>query len=688
MTTQPTHESGYRGDVDGLRAIAVLAVILYHAFPRVLPGGFIGVDVFFVISGYLISRVILRGSRHGSFRFSDFYARRVRRILPALLVMMLTVLATAWVVLTPSELALLGNATTWSALFAANRYFGTSFGGYFDNDATLNPLLHLWSLGIEEQFYLLWPLLLLGSGRIGIQRTALTCISAVSFGFAAWGAWHEPAPYFYALGARAWELALGGLLACSLGAQNSTAGIHPGSHRGVANAAAGAGMMMIIAAAVLTRSPEGWPGCWALVPCMGSVLLIGSGEASWLGRRVLSARPMVYIGRRSYSLYLWHWPLLAFARVILGRWPSTAATLGIIAATFAISALTYRAVEQPIRFGSRGVRAVVPLLAASLVIAGLGYALGHHRLTGRMGQQAIASLEAAAFDWSYPGDSNFGRASSFTTVAANGRRASKVVFIGDSHIEHYWPRVEYVLQRHPDSSRSAIFATYIGCPPLPGINSVRHTWSDCPDFLEFALRQAHQPDVDTVVFGAFWELYFMGEFARRQTSQIVYRAGDPLRRQLDMGSPATAAAIAGFGESVRELVSSGRRVYVILSNPTSPEFDPLSLISPRLRLGLDAQGDRGHEVTAPAVDVTPFERYVATITQQISAAATRAGATVIDPRISLCEGYRCPVRSSSGEPLYMDSNHLRPFYARERAVFIDEILLGTHDTAPTLQSRS
>ena len=685
MTTRLTP---YRADIDGLRAIAVLGIILYHAFPRVLPGGFVGVDVFFVISGYLISQIILRDSPGGGFRIGVFYARRVRRILPALLVMMLAVLAIAWVVLTPGELALLGNATTWSALFVANRYFGTSFGGYFDNDAALNPLLHLWSLGIEEQFYLLWPLLLLGAGRIGIQRTALTAIIAASLTFATWGAWHEPAPYFYALGARAWELALGGLLATVLEAANPTAATRLGANRGYANVAAAAGVLMIAAAAVLTRSPEGWPGCWALVPCVGCALLIWSGEVSWLGTHVLSTRPMVYIGRRSYSLYLWHWPLLAFARVILGHWPSAVATLGIIAATFALAALTYRAVEQPVRSGPRGAHAVVPLLAGSLAIAGLGYVLGHRWLTGRVAQQTIASLEAASFDWGYPGDSNFGRASGFTTVAANGHRASKVMFIGDSHIEHYWPRVESIVQAHPDSSRSAVFATYIGCPPLPGINSVRHTWSDCPGFLEFALREAHRPEVDTVVFGAFWELYFMGEFARRQTSQIVYRAGDPLRRQLDMDSPATTTAIAGFGDIVRELVSSGRRVYVILSNPTSPEFDPLSLISPRIRLGLDAEGVRGSEATASTVNVAPFERYVATVTQEISTAATGAGATVIDPRISLCDGYLCPVRSPSGEPLYMDSNHLRPFYARERAVFMDEILTGTRSAAATLRNRS
>ncbi len=340
--------------------------------------------------------------------------------------------------------------------------------------------------------------------------------------------------------------------------------------------------------------------------------------------------------------------------------------------------LTYRFLERPVRRGVAGPWAVPALLAGLSGIAVLGLATGHHWVKGRMSGPAFAAIEAAGFDWSYPGDSNYGRSGTFRTFAASSRRREKALFIGDSHIEHYWARATRVVELHPDTARSAVFATYIGCPPLPAVNSVRHPWSNCPSFLDFALQQAARADVDTVAVGAFWEIYLPGEFSLDHSSQIIYRVGDPLRRRLTLDSEGTRVALAQFQEMLARLVANGKRVFVILSNPTSPDFSPIALLPASVRLGLRTLPDTA-SVAPRFVDSRQFEAFVAPLMERLRAAAAAAGAVVIDPRESLCAQMSCPAQANDGRALYMDSNHLRPFFARERAVFIDPILLD--DTA-------
>ena len=364
----------YRPDIDGLRAVAVGVVVAYHAFPHSLPGGFIGVDVFFVISGYLISGIILSALREGRFTFAHFYARRIRRIFPALAVVLAAVMVAGWFTLFADDFRRLGRHVAAGAAFASNFVLWQE-SSYFDTAAELKPLLHLWSLGIEEQFYLAWPLLLVIASRWSRGPMLLTlAIGTSSFLAAIWTVGTDPTAAFFAPWTRFWELLAGAALACAENDRELQLQIDRLlASRWPANALAIAGAVMIGVGVVLIDATRPFPGFWVLLPVAGSFLLILIGPRAWFNRSILAYPAVVWIGLISYPLYLWHWPLLSFARIVAGAQPAAIIRLSIIALSVVLAWLTYRVLEWPIRFGARG-RRVVPALSgamAALFVIGL-----------------------------------------------------------------------------------------------------------------------------------------------------------------------------------------------------------------------------------------------------------------------------------------------------------------------------
>ena len=339
---------GYRPDIDGLRAIAVSIVVLFHAFPHLLPGGFVGVDIFFVISGYLISSIILRNIERKQFSVSHFYGARVRRLFPALFVVLVACAAIGWFELLPEEYEELGKQIVGGSGFVSNLvlWAGT---GYFDKAASTKPLLHLWSLGIEEQFYLIWPaaLVFVARWRIG-ALTLTTAFAVLSFlanvlGIHYGRVDHDFTATFYAPYTRFWELMAGALIA-QLGTRYSLS-------RSQAHWAGLFGLALIAIASLTFASDLYYPGWSGVVPVAGASLIIGAGSQSW-ANRYLSCRPMVWIGLISYPLYLWHWPLLVFTSYVLTPF-SDVDRLGSVALSIILAAATFVLIERPIRFGSR-----------------------------------------------------------------------------------------------------------------------------------------------------------------------------------------------------------------------------------------------------------------------------------------------------------------------------------------------
>jgi peptidoglycan/LPS O-acetylase OafA/YrhL len=360
----------YRPDIDGLRALAVLAVVAFHAFPAWFKGGFVGVDIFFVISGYLISSIIFENLSRGTFSFIEFYVRRVKRIFPALLIVLFACLVFGWWALLAEEYQQLGKHVAAGAGFVSNfALWGES--GYFDSAAELKPLLHLWSLGIEEQFYIVWPLFICFAWRFRDHLLAITLLILLcSFGLNLFQISTDPIATFYSPNTRYWELLVGASLAhLTLFKKARLQAFQSGSH----HAMSFLGLSLIFLAFALVTKDSVFPGWWAVLPTIGAALLICAGPQAWFNRVFLSNKLFVWIGLISFPLYLWHWPLLSFAHIVEGDMPSRWIRIVAIALAILLAYLTYRFVEKPMRSNQRSAKKAGVLIALMLLVGLTGY---------------------------------------------------------------------------------------------------------------------------------------------------------------------------------------------------------------------------------------------------------------------------------------------------------------------------
>jgi len=388
----------YRPDIDGLRAVAILSVLIFHAFPSMLTGGFVGVDVFFVISGFLISSIIFKSLIRGDFSFTEFYVHRIRRIFPALILVLAASFTFGWYALWPSEFEQLGKHIAASSGFVQNFVLWNE-SGYFDTESALKPLMHLWSLAVEEQYYLIYPLLLWIAWRLGVNIIMMVIVLGVmSFGYNVDQVNDDAVKAFFFPQARFWELMAGGGLAYYL---LITKQVHmtdqlkqlvfrshafgrstvPEQRKVIAkNLLSGIGLLLIVAAVLVMNKETPFPGWWALTPVAGTVCIILAGPEAWLNRKVLANRWMVFVGLISYPLYLWHWPLLSFAHIVESGLPALPVRIAAVIMSFLLACLTYRFVEKPIRFGKQRLIITNSLWVLMVTLAGVGY--GCFKLNG------------------------------------------------------------------------------------------------------------------------------------------------------------------------------------------------------------------------------------------------------------------------------------------------------------------
>jgi peptidoglycan/LPS O-acetylase OafA/YrhL len=375
----------YRPDIDGLRAIAVLSVVVFHAFPGWINGGFVGVDIFFVISGYLIASIIFENLDKGTFSFSEFYARRIKRIFPALLLVLFASYAFGWFALLSDEYQQLGKHIAGGAGFVSNLLFWNE-SGYFDNAAETKPLLHLWSLGIEEQFYILWPLVLWLAWKKSWNPLIVTIsVGGLSFYLNVKGVKGDSVATFYSPQTRFWELLAGNVLAwLSLHKREVLGKVAPrpdgwfastwGRRQIGLNALSFIGLLLLVFGFWRIHKNFSFPGVWPLIPVAGAVLIIFAGPMAWVNRKILSNKILVWFGLISYPLYLWHWPLLSFARIIESEVPALTIRVGAVVLATLLAWLTYRFVERPIRAGQTPRTITLVILCLAMVsIGAIGY---------------------------------------------------------------------------------------------------------------------------------------------------------------------------------------------------------------------------------------------------------------------------------------------------------------------------
>ena len=382
----------YRADIDGLRAIAILSVVGFHAFPYWFKGGFVGVDVFFVISGFLISTIIIGSLERNSFSIIEFYSRRINRIFPALVLVLVASFAFGWFALFADEYKQLGKHIAGGAGFISN-FLLWNENGYFDNLAETKPLLHLWSLGVEEQFYIVWPALLwfAWKRRLNLLTIAIA-VGIISFALNIGKVRGDAVAAFYSPQTRFWELMAGSVLSCM--AQHKQNFLPHFKHKldvwlckiifAQAPEANGkllsdvqsliGGALIFIGVIVISKERH-FPGWWAVLPTLGATLIISAGAHAWFNRVVLSNRVLVWFGLISFPLYLWHWPLLSFARIVESEMPSRGIRIVAVLISIVLAWLTYQLVEKPMRFSKAGRYKTSILLVLMVIVGCAGYAV-------------------------------------------------------------------------------------------------------------------------------------------------------------------------------------------------------------------------------------------------------------------------------------------------------------------------
>ena len=621
----------YRADIDGLRAIAVLSVIFFHAEFRWAQGGFTGVDVFFVISGFLITGILLREFRDGTFSLARFYERRARRILPALLVVLAATLVACALLMFPADLRVVARSTVSVIAFAANFMFwrGVDFGdltvvNYFGRRIHEQPLVHTWSLGVEEQYYLLFPLSLLVVWRIRRSWVlpALIAGTALSFALGAWLTPRSPGVAFYLLPARGWELLIGGLVAY--------AGVASTPDRGrVREAGAMLGLALVLLPVFFYGSETPFPGYAALAPVIGSALLLAYAAGSRIGA-ILSWRPLVFIGLIWYSAYLWHQPLFALARYLsLSGLLDTGVAVILSAATLVLAAITWRWIETPFRD-----RRVVPArvltwsaIAATIAVGAPAalFAFGgpagiHTPVATNIVSRSFLSLFS---DCSITQVTN--RFGIGCVLDPSSAEAPSFLVVGDSHADAMFPAFAKLSR---DTAVQGHVLQHSACSPLLEVTDVPTSTPDCLRMRERALQMVADRRIGIV--------FVVSRFSFEYSPMTLFE--QRLARTID--------AYAGRGAVV----------HLVAQAPEQPAFDRRAclraLLSQRF-LGIDAAPAIA-AMTATRVDHDQRQAFVRSVFEKYR---EDARVRLIDFTPVFCDESTCSPGTSS-ESYYMDEHHL------------------------------
>ena len=621
----------YRSDIDGLRAIAVLSVIMFHVWPKMLTGGFVGVDVFFVISGFLITKQLLADVDSNAFSLAEFYRHRIKRIAPAMLVVVGVTLVASHLLLLPADSERVAASAFWSVLSATNFFFWqTQATGYFAPASSELPLLHLWSLAVEEQFYVVWPVLFLLVRRYLTTRGQLLCVSLVALAsFAAAAAINEQHATFayYMLPTRAGELLLGALTILLL-----DAGLMRRMAPTLRNVLVPVGLAMILSSARIFTNSTPFPGWWTLLPTVGTALcLAGGATGTGCISRALGSRWLVSIGLISYSAYLWHWPLLAILRYGYGD-PGWLSGLAVIGVTLVLAWATYRYVEQPARQSPHAFRRVflTHLAVPSMAVAVAAVVIIKHERFGFDIHSAAyrAALRDADGRTAFPQKywscraKPLVRADLGRTACIHGAKSAGTEYVllwGDSHSSHYIKLLDAVAARAGVTFRS--FAGS-GCPPVYGSVTYRsvtvHDTAACAASHKVAWPTVNKYPV--IILAAYWAFY-------------------------DKRSPRFRTAMFA---TVRRLVSEGHQVILLGQVPPMPGFDRLCQ-----QKALSFPFAHCPPIVQPAAVALPaFNETLRAF------AASTPGVRYADATAWLCPAGACSSHDTQGHSLYFDATHL------------------------------
>jgi peptidoglycan/LPS O-acetylase OafA/YrhL len=649
----------YRADVDGLRALAVVGVLLFHGFPRFLPSGFIGVDIFFVISGFLITRLLVTGP---GISIPEFYLRRARRLFPALALVLASVLLLGWSLMLPGEFRLLGKHTLASGLFSTNLVLWRETG-YFDVTSDTKPLRHLWSLGVEEQYYLAWPLFVALLRNTRRFVAAVVVSAAASFVANLWATAHHPAAAFYLPVTRYWELALGGMVAI-------WSSRTPGDSRH-SPTASWVGGLLVLGSFVVISDQHPFPGAWAALPTVGTALLIAGGPRTTLAR-ALGARPLVAIGLVSYPLYLWHWPLLSFGYILVGNLsPGRVALLLALSAVLATG--TFQLVEKKVRAGRT--RWAHPAFLAGAVAA---LAVAGGTTMAARGFPARTALNSPPVNEDEPTPSRCpaalqrpGKGSiEYCRLAGEGSPPRAAV-LGDSHADHLFDGLV-------DTHAPWLLLGHSSCPPLAGVH-ILGVRQDCDETFQRILDYLRSPESASIrtLFVTFYAGYAVA-MPSAANQPVTYHGPDGL---LIGGSDDIPTRVSQFEQGLEAylvaLLATGRRVVLVEDVPEFP-FLPSRCATPpplgqHLRALLGGVGD----CSLQRATVDERQSWYLAMTARL--AQRHPEVSLIHTLDYVCTKSTCQAIGPQGDLLYADRHHLSPAGARILAPVMMARAFGSRD---------
>lgn len=620
-----SHKNLYRPDIDGLRALAVLSVVVFHTFPSMLPGGFVGVDVFFVISGFLISQIILSEHQSGRFSYATFYGRRIRRLFPGLLLVIAFSLVAGWILLFPAEYERLGKHVIASSIFLVN-FSLLSESGYFDTLSHSKPLLHLWSLSIEEQFYILWPAFLAIAWK-DRRRTSLWLWIAFlgSFAFNVFLIDRDRVATFFWPVTRFWELQCGVLLTyiCEFAGNADSRKRFFEQHGGVLSAS---GLGLIMMSLSMLNSQSAFPGYWALASVLGATLLIAAGSRAPVNRLILCHPILVWTGLISYPLYLWHWVLLSFLRIEKLGAPSPLARIIAVTLSFVLAWLTFRYFERPVRTSRASTRRGIgiTLLAILAFEAGIGLLIYAGRgFPGRF-SDVVTPLLSFRYDSEYEyrngtcllsGEQVKFAAECSGETAFDNPAGTQLLIWGDSHAAQYYRAFEELGKER-------------------GFRIAQYTSSSCPPVVEFSKRdRPHCLELNQFI-----------------QSRIVAIRPRVVVLSHDWPQSWAEGSLDHLAATVKFLRINGVKDILLIG--------PVPHWRGKLVDILVREVERNHLNAIPRRLSTELDSSIEAIDANLSALAKELQISYVSPLDRLCDGTGCLTLSDSGIPTALDHAHL------------------------------
>ena len=655
----------YRPDIDGLRAVAVLSVIFFHSGIPLFSGGYVGVDIFFIISGYLITTIIVREIANNNFSISKFYERRFRRILPALTVVIVTTLSIGLLLLTPDGVISLGKSAIATTLFSSNILFYFE-SGYFDSAADMKPLLHTWSLAVEEQYYIFFPLLLIFIAKVdtkhylkwflilGILSLAACLILTKLY----------PSIAFYWIPTRAWELFIGSILALHV--------IPTPNKRILREIYSLVGITMIMYSVFQYSSETSFPGIAAILPTVGTALIIlaGTGGPSLVSIG-LSLRPVVFIGLISYSLYLWHWPIIVYTKTFAIKELTEPMVIMMLALTFVLSILSWKYVESPFRRKSllsnrKAIFNTSSIVSACLIICGLSF-ITNDGYPNRLENDTALNTGKKDLKWNHWASCEgvvykIQNNQDLCDIGIKTGRASFILW-GDSHARALASGINLSAK---DIGLKGKIATQSACPPLLSIE--RPNRSSCNDFNQTVLEViSTSPEIETVILAARWPLSAKG-------TRYKQESGSPVQL-IDIASsnsnnlPNVRLFEIGLKRTIEELHHLGKKVVLVNSVPEVgydvPSAHLIALMTKR----------ETNNIIGPTAE--EYKKRTEEVTVIFNKFKNKVSTKMVNPETYLCNTSHCSVAIGS-TPLYRDDDHLSTYGSEYISPSFDRIF---HDIA-------